>query len=65
MQFVGEWVKSEKTPVPRTEIISEMGDKGTKSYTVVSAINSLVKKRYIRRITGHSNKTYYVQLGVV
>ena len=48
-----------------TKIISEMGDKGTKSYTVVSAINSLVKKKYKRRITGHSNKTYYVQLGVV
>lgn len=65
MRFVDSWVRKEKTPVPRTEIISNMEEEGVKSYTAVSAINSLIRKRFIRRSVGRSNKTYYVQLGKV
>ena len=62
MLFVEEWAHKEKTPIPRQEIVKGMGKKGVKSFTAINAINSLLKKGYIRRAIVISNKTYYVML---
>ena len=62
MEFIDKWVHEEKTPVPQKEIIIEMKRQGVKDFTAVNAINSLLKKGYIRRAVVISNKSYYVQL---
>ena len=61
MSFVVYWVKSKNTPVPRVNILAEMEDRGTKDFTTINALNSLLKKGYIRRIKV-GNSTNYVQL---
>ena len=62
MIFVGIWAREKKTPIPLKEIMNEMGRQGVKSFTIVNAINSLLRKRYIRRAVAISNKSYFVQL---
>jgi hypothetical protein len=62
MVFVGDWARREKTPVPRKEIISAMEERGTKFFTTINALNSLMRKGYIRRSCEISNKTRFVQL---
>jgi len=62
MQFIDEWVHQEKSPVPQKEIIIKMSSIGTKNFTTVNAINSLLRKGYIRRAVTISNKTFYVML---
>ena len=62
MLFVGDWVRTEKTPIPRMEIVKNMEDKGIKSYTTAWAIAALLRKGYLRKAVVFSNKTYYVQL---
>ena len=62
MIFVDEWARNEKTPVPRKEIVKNMEKDGVKSFTTINAINSLLKKGFIRRAVMISNKSYYVQL---
>lgn len=62
MAVVDQWVHVQKTPIPQTEIIKNLKETGHKSFTVVNALNSLLKKGYIRRAYMISNKTYYVQL---
>jgi len=62
MCVVGYWAKTEKTPIPRKEIMKQMGEQGVKSFTIVNAINSLIKKGYIRKSFVISNKTYFTQL---
>lgn len=62
MKFVDKWVHEEKTPIPQKEIVKAMKEAGTKDFTTVNSINSLLKKGYIRRAVTISNKTYYVQL---
>jgi len=62
MLFIDWWVHNEKSCTPQKEIILAMRIKGTKSFTTINAINSLLKKGYIRRAEIISNKTSYVQL---
>ena len=64
VKFIDWWVHTEKTPVPRTEIIKHMKKKGLKEHGVIWALNKiLIPKGYIRRaVTTSSNKTFYVQL---
>lgn len=62
MLFIDWWVHEEKTPVPQKEVIMAMRIRGTKSFTAINALNSLLKKGYIRRAVVISNKTSYVQL---
>lgn len=62
MQFVDWWVHNQKTPIPLKAIIEEMKRQEVKSFTAVNAINSLLRKGYIRRAYTISNKTYFVQL---
>jgi hypothetical protein len=62
MLFVSYWVKKKKTPVPQKDIILRMQANGIKNFTTVNALNSLLRKGYIRRAYTISNKTTYVQL---
>ena len=62
IEFIGIWVHKEKTTVPLKEIIAEMIRQGTKDATTIKAVNSLVKKGYIRRDSMRSNKTRFVQI---
>lgn len=62
MKFVDHWARTEKTPIPYSEIMKYMKAKGVKSYTIINALNVLLKKGYIRRAVIISNRTFYVQL---
>ena len=65
MGFVSIWVHKEKKATPLREIIKNMENDGVKSYTTIKALNSLVKKGYIRRGFEISNKTTFVQLRTI
>ena len=64
MKIVEDWVHTEKTPVPHSEILIRMKKKGEGEGTIKDAINSLLKKCYLRRAvtisSGH--RSFYVQL---
>ncbi len=62
MLFVDDWVHTKKTPIPQKDIIAAMLSDGVKTFTTVGALNTLLKKGYIRRAITVSNKTMYVQL---
>jgi hypothetical protein len=62
MLFIDDWARNKKTPIPQKEIILGMVEKGVKTFTTINALNSLLKKGYIRRSCEISNKTFYVQL---
>jgi len=62
MGYVDNWVHEKKKPVPLSKIIKQMEEAGIKNFTTVNAINSLLRKGYIRRAYTISNKTYFVQL---
>ena len=65
MRFCTRWVKEMKTPVPRSEIVIYLEEKGVNMPTTRAAIYSLVKKGYIREAITISNKTSYVQLRTI
>lgn len=64
MIFITNWVKREKTPVPKKEIVNEMLNQGVKDYTILNALNVLAKKGFIKRATSSigSKGTRYIQL---
>jgi len=62
MNFIDEWVRHQKTPVPHRKILDGMKANGTGFPTTVNALHSLLHKGYIRRAFMISNKTYYVQI---
>ena len=62
MRFIDYWARTEKTPIPRKKIVAEMKGNGVKVFTTVNALNSLIKKGYIRRAVSLTNKTSYVML---
>jgi hypothetical protein len=62
MRFVDTWAREVKTPIPRKAIITHMVSVGVKDCTVINALNSLLRKGYIRRAVAISNKTSFVQL---
>lgn len=62
MLIIDKWARENKKPIGQKEIITGMNEKGVKSYTTINAINSLLKKGYIRRAVITSNKSFYVQL---
>ena len=65
MSLVSWWVKEKKTLVPRSMIVAEMVDRGIKDFTTISALNTLLRKGYIRRCSRHTNKTFYVMLRTI
>jgi hypothetical protein len=62
MNIIQDWVKNQKTPVPHKQILIIMKDQGVGNPPTVNALNSLLKKGYIRRSVMISNKTSYVQI---
>lgn len=62
MKFVDTWVSSQKTIVPKKEIIKYMEEKGTPVPTILHGISILVKRGYIRRAVNSTNKASYVQI---
>jgi Fe2+ or Zn2+ uptake regulation protein len=60
VNFISERAKTEKTPISQKEVVLKMKDEGVKVFTTVNALNSLLKKGYIRRSVYVSNKTFYV-----
>lgn len=63
MKYVHTWARTEKTPIPQTEITKKMELDGEKYYTILNALKILLRKGYIRRAYASStNKTFYVQL---
>lgn len=62
MEFVGDWVRKKKTPVPLKEILSGMQAQGVNKNSTIYSIKILVSKGYIRRAYTISNKTFFVQL---
>ena len=62
MLVIDKWASHHKHPISHKKVLNEMTDQGVKYYTTVNALNSLIRKGYIRRGVVSSNKTYYVQL---
>ena len=62
MEFVITEIKVKKVPVPRQEILRQMATSEVKGFTVANALDSLIKKGYIRRSSVVSRTTSYVQL---
>lgn len=62
MKFVDVWAHENKTPIPLKLIIETMHKAGVIPATTIKALNSLLRKGYIRRAVTISNKTYFVQL---
>lgn len=62
MEFVDNWARVIKTPVPHAEILKVMKERGIKHDTITNAIRALLKKGYIRRAVKSSYKTFYIQL---
>lgn len=63
MVFIKEWANTKKIPIPRREIISCMTRKRVKYFTTINALNSLLKKEYIRHAyTEKANTTSYVMI---
>jgi len=62
MCFIEWWVHEKKTPIPLKAIIKKMKENKVKDFTTTNAINSLLRKGYIRRAIIISNTTSFVQL---
>lgn len=62
MEIIEKWVKTEKTPIPKTKIVADMKAQDVGEATTQAALLGLVKRSYLRRAIVVSNKTYFVQL---
>ena len=63
MVFIKEWADTKKTTIPQREILIFFTHHGVKSYTTLNAINSLLKKGFIRRAYNEmKNRTFYVMI---
>lgn len=66
MLFISLWVRTYKTKVPQKEIIAAMKEKGIKDFTVMNAINKLLRLHYIKKSEGYESRfTEYIQLRTV
>ena len=61
MVYAKFWANTQKTIIPQKEIIIAMQLAGVKSYTALNAINSLIRKGYLRKAYSEkANRTFYV-----
>jgi len=65
LDFVKDWVKTQKTPVPQKEILKKFVTGEVKDFTVIHAINALMRQQYLRRSFIISNKTFYTMMRTV
>lgn len=59
-RYIDCWAKTQKTPIPKKQIMKKMKDDGIKDSTTLFAIGSLLRKGYIRKACSISNRTRYV-----
>lgn len=72
-RFIAQWVKTEKTPVPRSKLIKQMKEDGEHVGAVIHALEGLIALGYIRKAVTNgagetgigSEKTKYVQLRTI
>lgn len=62
MEFVDDWARTEKTPVPINEILDEAKKTGASHTKAVRAVRNLVKKQFIRKSVDRSCRSSYVQI---
>lgn len=62
MLYVQEWIREKKTPVPRQQIVLRMKQENIHGFTTINALDTLMRKGYIRRAVTFSNKTLFVQI---
>ncbi len=62
MKFVSQWVRCNKTPIPRSTIVAHMIKQKVHMPTTRNALYGLIKKGYIREAVTVSNTTRYVAL---
>ena len=63
MEFIIQWVKTKKTPVPQREIVENMKKENIHLDSVKWSLNALLAKGYIRKAyTEKLNTTAYIQL---
>ena len=65
MEVITKWVRENKTPVPRKEIIVTMKENGMNKPTVVYCLEALLNRGYIRRAFTMSNTTQFVQIRTI
>lgn len=65
MNFISNWSRNCKTPVPKMEIVQKMESDGFKESTIQYAIDALVRKQYIRKSLAITRITHYVQLRTI
>ena len=66
MRFIVEWVKTQKTPVPKKEVVAGLQIKGVPVDTIEWSLGVLLVKGYIRRAnTEKQNTVAYVQLRTI
>ena len=65
MRFIGVWVREEKTPIPQRVIVEAMTEAGVGSYATVNALNTLMRKGYLRRAVVIAHQARYIQLRTV
>ena len=57
--FVQEWTRENDDPIAREEIILEMENQGIKPKTTANSIQSLIRKKYIRRSVDGVNIKFF------
>lgn len=62
MAFIVQWVKHEKTSVPKQEIIKCMSKQGMNYFSIIRSIDMLVRKGYIRKSQTMGKQVSYIQL---
>lgn len=58
MKVVINWVKVQKTPVPRSVLLEQLAKEGLENNTVNNLIVVLIKKKYIRRAIKTKEPSY-------
>jgi hypothetical protein len=62
INFMISWAKKKQTPIPLTNIITNMKSRNIKRLTTLNAINSLIYKKYIRRAVYPIGRCFFVLL---
>jgi hypothetical protein len=62
MRIIDGWVRTQKTPVPRKQVVKAMQENGVGESTTKASLKVLLAKGYIRRGVTTSTKVIYVKL---
>ena len=62
MRFIDVWTHTKKTPVPKKEIVDELGTKGIKVYVVTNALETLIRKGFLRKSIIRPRQLVFIQI---